>query len=103
MSVGVGWQYNGNVGKTANSQVSDYVSGLEQDDWEEIKVRNTAKGLPKGLFHFKQADIWNKNQKLIERRLLVVRKLKTKSGYDIKYSFTNADLVQYTPKALAYM
>jgi len=84
-------------------KVSDYVSGLERDEWEEIKVRNTAKGSLKGLFHFSQVYIWNKDEDLIERRLLVVRKLKTKSGEDVKYSFTNADLVQYTSKALAYM
>jgi len=84
-------------------KVSDYVSGLGRDDWEEIKVRNTAKGSLKGLFHFQQVYIWDRDENLIERRLLVVRKIKTKSGYDIKYSFTNADLVQYTPKALAYM
>jgi len=84
-------------------KVSDYVSGLERDEWDEIKVRNTAKGSLKGLFHFSQVYIWNKDENLIERRLLVVRKLKTKSGEDIKYSFTNADLAQYTPKALAYM
>ncbi len=29
--------------------------------------------------------------------------MKTTSGEEIKYSFTNANLVQYTPKALAYM
>jgi len=34
---------------------------------------------------------------------LVVRKIKTKSGTEIKYSFTNANLEQYTPRALAYM
>jgi len=57
-------------------KVSDYVSGLERDEWEEIKVRNTAKGSLKGLFHFSQVYIWNKDEDLIERRLLVVRKLK---------------------------
>ena len=83
--------------------VSDYIYRLAREEWEEIKVRKTAKGTLKGQFHFKQVYIWNKDENQIERRLLVVRKLKTKSGEDIKYSFTNADLVQYTPKALAYM
>jgi len=86
-----------------SKKVSGYISGLARDEWEEIKVRNTAKGTLKGQFHFKQVYIWNRDENQIERRLLVVRKLKTKSGEDIKYSFTNADLVQYTPKALAYM
>jgi len=85
------------------TKVSEYIQGLDREEWEEIKVRNTAKGSLKGLFHFKQVYIWDKDEMQIERRLLVIRKLKTKEGEDIKYSFTNADLVQYTPKALAYM
>jgi hypothetical protein len=34
---------------------------------------------------------------------LVVSKRKTKEGLEIKYSFTNAELVQFTKQALAYM
>jgi SRSO17 transposase len=84
-------------------RVSEYIKELDCEEWEEIKVRNTAKGSLKGLFHFKQVYIWDKDEMQIERRLLVIRKLNTKEGEDIKYSFTNADLVQYTSKALAYM
>jgi len=84
-------------------KVSEYIKGLGSEEWEEIKVRKTAKGSLRGLFHFKKVFVWNREERQIERRLLVIRKLKTKKGEDIKYSFTNADLVQYTPKALAYM
>jgi len=77
-SVGVGHQYCGNVGKTA-------------------------KGTLRGLYHFKKVYIWNKQENQIEQRLLIIRRMKTKSGMELKYSFTNADLIQYTPKALAYM
>ena len=83
--------------------VSEYIKGLYPEEWEEIKVRKTAKGTLKALFHFKQVFIWNKQENQIEKRLLVIRRMKTKSGEEIKYSFTNADLVQYTLKALAYM
>jgi hypothetical protein len=55
-----------------NIKVSDYMLELERDQWEEIKVRHTAKGSLKGLLHFKQVYILNKNKILIERRLLVV-------------------------------
>jgi hypothetical protein len=34
---------------------------------------------------------------------LIIRRSKTKSGEEIKYSFTNAEMEQYTPKALVYM
>jgi len=84
-------------------KVSEYLRGLERDDWEEIKVRQTAKGTLRGLYHFAKVYIWDKQKNQIEKRLLVIRRMKNKSGEEIKYSFTNADLVQHTPKALAYM
>lgn len=45
-----------------SKKVSDYISGLARDEWEEITVRNTAKGTLKGQFHFKQVYIWNKDE-----------------------------------------
>jgi SRSO17 transposase len=41
---------------------------------------------------------------MVEPRLLVIRRTKSgKDTVDIKYSFTNANLEQYTPEVLAYM
>jgi hypothetical protein len=37
-----------------SKKVSDDISGLARDEWEEIKVRKTAKGTLKGQFHFKE-------------------------------------------------
>lgn len=43
-------------------------------------------------------------KKQVEQRLLVIRKTETKDGTDeIKFSFTNANLEQYTEQAIAYM
>ena len=47
--------------------------------------------------------IYGKNTNPIERRLLVISKRQTKKGEEIKYSFTNAPLAQYTKKAIAQM
>lgn len=88
---------------TASIKLSEYCNGLDQTQWQEIKVRNTAKGTLKALYHFVKVYVWNKQKNTIGSRLLVIRKVKTKSGIEIKYSVTNADLVQYTPKAIAYM
>jgi SRSO17 transposase len=84
-------------------KVPEYIKGLDREQWEEIKVRKTAKGTLRGLYHFAKVYIWNKQENQIEKRLLVIRRMKTKSGEEIKYSFTNADLIQYMPQALAYM
>lgn len=88
---------------TESIKVLEFVKGLNSDEWQELKVRNTAKGTLKGLYHFAKVYVWNKQENQIESRLLVIRKVKTKAGEEIKYSFTNADLIQYTTKALAYM
>lgn len=84
-------------------KVSDYCKDLQVRDWHTIKVRNTAKGTLTDQYHFARVFVWNKETNEIERRLLVIRKTKTKAGEEIKYSFTNAEMAQYTEKAIAYM
>lgn len=75
-SVGVGHQYCGNVGKTANSQVAVFACLSNGDFASMIDARLY---LPK--------DWCDDPARCIE----------------IKYSFTNANLEQYTPEVLAYM
>jgi len=84
-------------------KVSEYYQSLDTAQWQQIKVRNTAKGTLKAFYHFAKVFVWDKQENSIAPRLLVIRKEKTKSGVEIKYSFTNADPVQYTYKAIAYM
>ncbi len=55
-------------------------------------------------YHFKNLWIVNNTKMQVEQRLLVIRKIKTKHGTDeINFSFTNANLEQYTEHAIAYM
>ena len=89
---------------TPDISVSEYMESLQPADWEKIQVRNTAKGKLTGEYHFVRVFIWNKNINQIEPRLLVIRKtMSAKNTVEIKYSFTNANLEQYTHQALAYM
>ena len=84
--------------------VSGYLRTLQSADWQTLKVRNTTKGLLIGKYHFVKVFIWNKGANQIEPRILVIRKTKSgKRTVEIKYSFTNANLEQYTPEGLAYM
>lgn len=84
--------------------VGVYLKTLKSSDWQTLKVRNTTKGLLVGKYHFVKVFIWNKGSNQIEPRMLVIRKTKSgKSTVEIKYSFTNANLEQYTPEVLAYM
>jgi SRSO17 transposase len=84
-------------------KVSEYCKNLKATQWQQISVRNTAKGKLKAFYHFVEVYVWHKESNQIGKRLLVIRKIKTKNGDEIKYSFTNANTAQYTLKALAYM
>ena len=84
-------------------RVDQYCKELKQKDWEKLNVRNTAKGKLKGWYHFHQVWVENKVRGSFEKRLLVIRKVQTKKGFEIKFSFTNTDLVQYTEKGIALM
>lgn len=88
---------------TPSIAVKDYIETLGTNDWGALKTRHSAKGILKGNFHFDYVYIWDKNTNSIERRLLVISKRQTKKGEEIKYSFTNAPLAQYTKKAIAQM
>lgn len=89
---------------TEELSVSKYLQTLGDQDWQRIRVRNTAKGVLVADYHFVKLWIINASKMQVERRLLVIRKTKTKEGKDeIKYSFTNANLEQYTEQGLAYM
>ena len=89
---------------TPDVTVSEYMESLQPTDWEKIGVRNTTKGKLTGEYHFARVFIWNKSINEIEPRMLVIRKTKSaKNTVEIKFSFTNANLEQYTHQALAYM
>lgn len=88
---------------TDHTTACKYIGQLEPSDWKAVDIRDSAKGVLKGLFHFREVHIWDKNTNTVEKRLLVVSKRKTKDGEEIKYSFTNASLGQYTEQSIAYM
>jgi SRSO17 transposase len=89
---------------TNDISVSQYLKTIERSGWKKLKVRNTTKGILTGEYHFARVFIWNKGANQIEPRMLVIRKTKSgKNAIEIKYSFTNANLEQYTLEVLAYM
>lgn len=79
--------------------VTDYMSDLTDEQWQKLTVRNTTKGKLTGHYHFAKVYIWKKAIDRIEQRLLVIRKtMTTDKEIEIKFSFANANLEQYTPK-----
>lgn len=89
---------------TKGISVKQYIESLSEKDFQTLTVRNTTKGKLKGDYHFVRVYIWDKDTNAVEPRLLQVRRTIQKDGTaEVKYSFTNANLEQYTPEALAYM
>jgi len=89
---------------TPSMSVTDYMGALTDEQWQKLTVRNTTKGKLTGYYHFAKVYIWNKAIDRIEQRLLVIRKTFTSDNeLEIKFSFTNANLEQYTPEVIAYM
>jgi len=88
---------------TPTINVLNYFKGLPTSQWQKVNVRNTAKGTLSAFYHARKVHIWNKTANRIEKRLLLIRKIQTKTGVELKFSFSNANLDQYTLKGLAYM
>jgi len=89
---------------TVGVRADKYMSELSESDWKFFEVRNTAKGKLMGDYHFRTVYIYDEENYRMLRRLLVIRRtVGEKEGYEYKYSFTNANLDQYTEKGLAYM
>jgi len=85
-------------------RVDKYMSELPESDWLYLEVRNTAKGVLVGHYHFRTVYIYDEENLRMLRRLLVIRRtLDEKNEYEYKYSFTNANLDQYSENGIAYM
>ena len=70
-----------------------YMTGLSDDAWHRIEVRNTAKGKLTGNYHFHRVYIWDEENNRMLSRLLIIRRTTTANGeYEYKYSFSNANL-----------
>lgn len=84
-------------------RVDAYCAKLKKGDWQQTNIRNSTKGKLKADFHFVRAYVWDQQHNKISLRLFVIRRIKTRKGYELKYSITNANLEQYTHQGLAYM
>ncbi len=78
-------------------RVDKYKKKLEDQDWERIKIRKTAKGWLKAWVHTKTVWIWDGKEEQARKRVLVIRKIEN----DIKYSLSNGLEEQYSKKEFA--
>lgn len=62
---------------TKGTTACEYLQTLQLGQWQKITVRNTAKGVLSGFYHFTNVWIWNNVVDRVETRLLVTRKTYT--------------------------
>lgn len=87
-----------------SQRVDKYRVSLEEEDWEEVKIRKTTKGWLKALVHCKEIWVWDGEEKEARKRTLIIRKTIGDKGQitDTKYSFSNGSLEDYTLKNFAF-
>jgi SRSO17 transposase len=82
-------------------EVNVYQGGLNDDDWQEIEVRDTAKGKLTLKGHVRKVWVWDGKEMQARERTLVISKNVAENK--IKYSLSNA-VIETTPiERFAYM
>jgi len=84
-------------------QIRHYVNSTPRQYWKEITIRETTKGILECEALVRQVWVWDKESDKAKARLLIVRKTRTKNGYEIKYALTNANENQFTWTELVRM
>lgn len=82
-------------------RLDKYKKTLNENDWEEIKVRKTAKGWLKLKVHKVEVWVWNRENNMLKRRTLIISQTIEKKP-DVKYSFSNGLIDEYSTKEYAY-
>jgi SRSO17 transposase len=86
----------------ASIKVCDIVKGLAEENWKTYSVRDTAKGRLVIDLWVQQIYSWDGMATDSREELLVVRRSKNEKGvYEYKYSFSNADIRNYSWLQLA--
>jgi SRSO17 transposase len=83
-------------------RIDKYTQGLQETDWEKVKVRKTTKGWLKLKVHVVQVWVWDGREGQARRRTLIITKTIDNKKPKVKYSFSNGEINQYTKKEYAY-
>jgi SRSO17 transposase len=82
-------------------EVQDYHKKLTDNEWQEVKVRNTVKGVLKLSVHVRQVWTWDEIEEKARSRTLVI----TVNKFDnkIKYSLSNSEIETTAIERFAFM
>jgi SRSO17 transposase len=81
--------------------VGTYQERLGEAAWQEVKVRDTAKGFPEADIHVREVWVWDGKEHRARRRVLVI--IRNKTNKKLRYSLSNAELPATSSERLAYM
>ena len=73
-------------------RVDEYCEAPGSSLYKTINVRNTANGKTKGKILLCKISVLNKIRNSFIKRMLVIRKIQTKTYNVLKFSFTNTNL-----------
>jgi len=83
-------------------RLDEYIKQLKNEDWViEKKIRKTHKGWKKLKVHCKKIWIYQQDDNQIKELTLIITQT-MEGNKDTKYSFSNGDIEQYTPREYAY-
>ncbi|MCF8372383.1 MAG: IS701 family transposase [Bacteroidales bacterium] len=85
----------------ATIRLDEYAKGLTKNDWSKVKVRKTAKGWLVLNIHVCKVWHWDGEEEQARLRTLIITRSRDKQKRT-KYSFSNADINEYTLKEFAY-
>lgn len=83
-------------------EVQEYLQGLKNKDFKEVKLRKGTKGWIMAKVHIAKVWVWNGEEQKARERTVIIRKgLKKKE--EIKYALSNIKLGQKTAQQFAFM
>jgi SRSO17 transposase len=82
-------------------RIDKYCNDLVENQWDNVEVRKTAKGLKFVFVHTVAIWHWNGIEEKAQARTLVITRTQEKNP-KVKYSFSNGTITDYTAKEYAY-
>jgi SRSO17 transposase len=82
-------------------RIDKYCNDLVENQWDNVEVRKTAKGLKYVFVHTVAIWHWNGIEEKAQARTLVITRTQEKNP-KVKYSFSNGTITDYTAKEYAY-
>lgn len=82
-------------------RIDKYCEELQDNQWDSVKIRKTAKGWKRVFVHTVTVWHWNGSEEKSCKRTLVITKTEDKRP-KIKYSFSSGEIKEYTEQEYAY-